>query len=844
MSKSPHLPEYLRTSYDASPAEQAAVIRGNVRFTVIAPRLIRMEEGAFTDAATQAVIRRDLGRTAFTVSETAGVLTLDTGELKLEYRIGEKLSAESLSIRYKAGRAENIWRYGEAPVYGLGGTVSTLDQVNGDCAIEPGVCSRDGFGLMDDSGSALFREDGWFKARKPGTDLYFFGYGHDYPACVRDYCRLTGAPSLLPAFVFGNWWSRYHRYTADEYLDLMDNFHAHDIPLSVGIVDMDWHLTDGDGREYWTDGWTGYTWNRDLFPDPQAFLKGLGERNLKTALNLHPASGVRSFEEPYRAMAEARGVDPDSGKPVPCDYLDPGFWAAYFEVLHFPMERDGVHFWWMDWQQGTDYRSLVGEENYTPSDLESMNPLWLMNHMHYLASLREGGRGLIFSRYCGHGSQRYPIGFSGDSVISWESLDFQPRFTVAASNVGYGWWSHDIGGHHKGYRDDELTVRWIQFGVFSPIFRLHSTSNVFLGREPWNYEPRSEGIITRWMRLRHRLFPYLYTMNRRATAELIPLMQPMYYSHPEADEAYQVPNEYWFGDQMIVSPVTAKGDPVSGFGAAKAWLPDGLWTDAFTGTVYHGGETLTMHRYRESIPVLLKAGAIVPLQDHVPGSNALGRAKAMTLVLAPGADGSFILYEDDGVSDGWTRDAFAETEFTLAWEQESAAVLTVRPARGDLSLIPEARSYTLRLPGFRKDTAVLLGDRTAVPTFTEPRTGCLLAELPESPVSGEITVLLQNPAGLTDRGADTHDRCVDLLTRAQCALIEKDQLLERLDYVCGRISAGEPFAAVYHLLSPGFDDRLYGAIRELVREWALAGAVPFEDTTTGHSAPPHLNSVF
>ena len=460
-----------------------------------------------------------------------------------------------------------------------------------------------------------------------------------------------------------------------------------------------------------------------------------------------------------------------------------------------------------------------------------------------MASRREGGRGLIFSRYCGHGSQRYPIGFSGDTVISWESLDFQPGFTAAASNVGYGWWSHDIGGHHKGYRDDELTVRWIQFGVLSPVFRLHSTSNVFLGREPWNYEPRSEGIITRWMRLRHMLFPYLYTMNRRASEELLPLMRPMYHTHPEAEEAYGVPDEYWFGDQMIAAPITSKGDPVSGFGTARVWLPEGLWTDAFTGTVYHGGETLAMHRYPESVPVLLKAGALVPLQDHVPGDNTLGGARSMTLAVAPGADGSFVMYEDDGASAAYRQGAYTETPFSLAWT-ETEARLTVGPARGDLSLIPGRRRWTLRLPGFRADTRITLADGTPVRTEREYRSGCLTAALPGCAVTEGITVLLAHPDGLTDRGADVHDRCVDLLTRAQCALSEKDTMLERLDYVTGRIAAGEPFRKVYHLLSPGFDDRLYGAIRELVREWALAGAVPFADTTTGHSAPPHLNSVF
>ena len=119
------------------------------------------------------------------------------------------------------------------------------------------------------------------------------------------------------------------------------------------------------------------------------------------------------------------------------------------------------------------------------------------------------------SRYAGVGSHRYPLGFSGDTNTSWECLKFQPYFTANATNCGYSWWSHDIGGHHFGVKDDELYCRWIQFGVFSPIMRLHSTQNDIMGKEPWNYSGITEEIASRYMRLRHSLIPYLYTMNMR-----------------------------------------------------------------------------------------------------------------------------------------------------------------------------------------------------------------------------------------------------------------------------------------------------------------------------------------
>ena len=236
---------------------------------------------------------------------------------------------------------------------------------------------------------------------------------------------------------------------------------------------------------------------------------------------MHPAEGVHAHEASYAAIAERMGIDPDSELPVDFDPTDPDFLEAYFEELHHPLEDEGVDFWWLDWQQGGVTR------------IAGLDPLWLLNHFHYLDSGRDGKRPLTFSRYAGIGSHRYPIGFSGDTHITWESLDFQPYFTATASNAGYGWWSHDIGGHFKGYRDDELATRWVQLGVFSPVNRLHSGLNPFNTKEPWRFPAAAEQVMTDFLRLRHQLLPYLATMNLRAHAEGEPIVQPMYYDHPE-----------------------------------------------------------------------------------------------------------------------------------------------------------------------------------------------------------------------------------------------------------------------------------------------------------------------
>mgnify|MGYP002230016051 FL=1 len=154
--------------------------------------------------------------------------------------------------------------------------------------------------------------------------------------------------------MFGNWWSRYHKYTEQEYKELMERFEREQIPFSVAVIDMDWHLVDIDPK--YGSGWTGYTWNREFFPDPKEFMDWLHKRNMKITLNVHPADGVRAYEQAYERVAKRMGIDPDSQEPVQFDVTDRHFLEVYFEELHHPLEEKGVDFWWLDWQQGRSQR--------------------------------------------------------------------------------------------------------------------------------------------------------------------------------------------------------------------------------------------------------------------------------------------------------------------------------------------------------------------------------------------------------------------------------------------------------------------------------------------------------
>jgi hypothetical protein len=678
------LPQHLIIA--TSPVAPAAnqVVGDHYRITVLTSRLLRLEyspTGRFEDRATQLALHRDLGPVDFRVVRDAAGLHLFTDALVLDYDEGP-FSSSGLTVRLSGGPGyHSEWRYGvrfqpdKWQPGNLGGTARTLDGVDGSRPLEDGLVSTTGYAILEDTGLAL-GEDGWVASRIEGnTDLYYFGYGWDAADAVRDFYRLTGPQPLLPRWALGNWWSRYHAYTADEYTELVERFEAEQLPFSVAVVDMDWHKVDIDPR--YGHGWTGFSWNTHLFPNPRDFLAQLHSRGLRVSLNLHPADGVRAHEDRYLPLATRLGVDAASEHPVNFDIANPDFLVAYFEEVLHPLEDEGVDLWWLDWQQGS-YTAIPG-----------LDPLWMLNHFHFLDSARDGRRPLTFSRYAGPGSHRYPVGFSGDTITTWASLDFQPYFTATAANIGYGWWSHDIGGHCFGVRDDEMAARWFQLGAFSPINRLHSTNEEFSGKEPWKFSPLARQVMGEALRLRHRLVPYLYTAAERAHRLGEPIVRPVYWLDPRP-EALAARTSFAFGSELLVAPITSPADRGTTLGQVSTWLPAGEWVDFFTGVRYSGGRTVQLHRPLTGYPVLAKAGAIVPLT--LPDAYGTGTPDALEVHVFTGADGEFTLYEDDDAA----SPRVVTTRFT--WS-EANRTLAVAPAEGALDLLPAERRYRFVVHG-------------------------------------------------------------------------------------------------------------------------------------------------
>ncbi len=731
-------------------ANPAAVVQGDCyRLTVLTDGLLRYEwadDNHFEDRASVFAVCRDLPTPEFRVKEKCDTVEIITSRFHLTYN-RKPFSPNGLSVVVKGffGCHGSIWRFGDVN-RDLGGTARTLDEADGRIALGSGVVSRAGYSTIDDSSSMLFDEDGFVASRRPGDriDGYLFAYGHDFRAAVKALYAISGPQPLLPRWALGNWWSRYYPYQADEYLALMDKFRDEGIPLSVAVIDMDWHLvTDKCVMDAGVTGWTGYTWNKKLFPNPAAFLAELHRRNLKVSLNDHPADGVQCYEDLYQNMAEALNHDTSAKDPIPFDITDRGFLKAFFDVLHRPFEDDGVDFWWVDWQQG-EYSRLPG-----------IDPLWMLNHYHFLDNGRDGKRPLTFSRYAGPGSHRYPIGFSGDTIVTWASLDFQPEFTATASNIGYGWWSHDIGGHMHGGKDDELGTRWVQFGVFSPIMRLHSSNSQWTAKEPWRFGTDAQIIMTEFLRLRHRLLPYVYTMNVRSASEGTPLMQPVYWDFPKREEAYRARNEYYFGSELIVLPITTPQDSKLRLARVRGWLPPGRYVDIFSGAVYDGDRELWISRSLGSYPVFAREGSIVPLDAMEEPSNGGRNPSAFEVFIVVGADGEFEMTEDDG--SGSLVDEIKATRTPITYSQANGTV-KIGPTYG-VPQNPDEREWSLRFLAMTKLKKLrFLVDGVERKAITEKVSNGLLLKLGAISRSSMVIVELgEKPQlGLTDSASHTY----------------------------------------------------------------------------------------
>ena len=734
------------TGHDPLIADPTSIVyEGQARFTILSPRLIRLEwspNKQFVDAKTWLVQSRQIQPTppSYNVTRNETHLRIATNFVNIEYlrNATTTFSQNNIraTIRVNPTTGETVtWNAipGEEYEGNLLGTLRTLDgnrdsKLELDCRNQPrsdlhcsyGVISRRGYALVDDTHHPQFDNDSqwpWIVNQqytipdpalcqavplaqrrscggenntdqhecelrgccfeKPGAcfysseaqqDLYLFGHGRLYSQAMFEFTRLAGAIPLPPRYIFGVFFSRYWAYAEYEERQIITECLQHDVPLDVLVVDMDWHKTfykllangtrDQAGQGI---GWSGYTFDQHLFPNPTKFLQWCKQLGLKNTLNLHPASGIQTWEERYEAMARAMGIDPSTQKYVPFNVTNKQYSSSLSTIVLGPLEQAGIDLWWLDWQQG--------EEGWM-NDIPYTNPTFWLNHVFFTDPHFQQNRPALLHRWGGLGNHRYQVGFSGDVIPSWDTLSFQPRFTATAANVGYGFWSHDLGGHMQK-SEPELYVRWVQWGAFSPMFRTHCTKNSNNDRRLWTFPWIYQNNLARFTRLRQALIPYLYTAARRTYDSGLSVVLPMYYNFPESDEAYRYSNQYYFGSSIFISPIS---QPVSNStGLVDNWPiwfpPTFQWVNFFNGDLVTNATTRSFTL--DEMPVYAQAGSIIPLLPEPRSSRErLGRAQQIPqslllyTLIGGSTKGRGHVYDDDGTTVAYQDPSRASTAVT------------------------------------------------------------------------------------------------------------------------------------------------------------------------------------
>ncbi len=771
----------------------AQVTAGNARFTVLTDRLIRMEwseNGKFEDNATLAIINRNLPVPAYTVKPNGAGITIKTKAVTLQYDGSGKFNENNLSVAFKMNGKTVTWKPGMDESGNLMGTIRTLDGCEGfekltkrGDEMDKGIISKDGWAVVDESARHLLVENettwgNWVAPRPEGDvqDLYIFAYGHDYMAALKDFTKVSGKIPMPPKYVFGYWWSRYWAYSDEEFLALGKEFRDRQLPIDVMVIDMDWHdIYPISAKKHKKDefdqkiGWTGYTWNRDLFPDPKGFLAEVHDMGLKTSLNLHPASGIlprefcyEDFVKDYLSRTDdydgpegyvyREGDKMSDGKPAKKGYnaavpyrMSQMEWAdAYFNSVIGPLENQGVDFWWLDWQQWRESKYMEG-----------LSSTFWINHVFFNDKVRknvgkdlaEASRPFIYHRWGGLGSHRYQLGFSGDTYIEWDVLKFLPWFTATASNVGYGYWGHDIGGHYqkKGKThlstDPEMYTRWLQYGVFTPIFKTHCTTSELLERRFWAFPDHYE-IMKDALELRYALTPYIYDAARQTYDTGVSMTRPLYYYYPEDERAYSWNEEFMFGDNILATVLCEPMNPETGLTERKMWFPAGNdWYDMAHNQMIKGGTTKTLYYAIDENPWFIKAGAIIPLAEEGI-QNLQDATNAWRIYIAPGAGRSeYTRYEDDGISQAYDT-AFATTKISKT-SSSSKCTVTVDARSGEYKGMPADRKLSLVFGGLSRKPVSALVNGEAVECTYDADAKEAKVELPAMSSSEPVVIIVR-----------------------------------------------------------------------------------------------------
>ncbi len=683
----------------------------HVRFTLISPSSVRLEystDGKFIDGKTLLAVDREYAPVTYKVKSAGKFVEIRTDLIIVRYRKDSgAFTPENLSITAsKSNPFQFGWKPGMVQKENLKGTRHGYDAVKGRTVmygreegkiveLDDGILARDGWTLIDDSKGPVLVKDGecqlhpiteeWIENRPDNgsQDWYFLSYGHDYQSALKDFTSFSGPIPLLPRYAYGNWHSWYWLYSDGEFREMIDNYRKYGIPIDVLCIDMDRHI----------NGWYGWDWNLDLFPDPAKMFADFRDDHLKLTSNMH-IDYLYSNESSFAPMKKDLGPELAPGDTITLELSNRKIAGSFFKREIDKMYGLGWDFLW------DDNGSYVSPPGFPSIDMN----LW-RGYLFFEDNAARGKRPLFLGRYGGFGGHRYPVGFSGDTFAAWESLDFQTIYNTSSANVCF-LWTHDLGGFQNEWwdpekpfaqtakYDPELLLRWLQFGALTPAMRNQTAKQISICKYPWEqpreyFEPIREAV-----RFHYALNPYIYSMSRKAYETGVSVCRPLYYEWPECEESYSRKNEYMFGDNIFVAPITAPREEKR-LSSLKFWLPEGMWYEWNSGSMLEGGKEYERTYALNEYPMFVKAGAIIPMYDGTQ-TNLDGCDEAITIVIAPGeGDNCFSLYEDDGVDPDYAHN-FAKTEITSS-RQGNTHKIVIGGRKGSYKDMPSDRNFRIKL---------------------------------------------------------------------------------------------------------------------------------------------------
>ena len=665
-------PQFKINQYNLIVNPECILVGSKFRIQVLTERLIRLEynpSGKFVDSATSLVIGRKFDMPDFSIKEDSSAYYIETKYLKLKYIKNLDFSERSLSATINYSKKE--WFYGQKEVKNYGGTTMSLDNMIKFPDLEKGLFNPDMVLVLDDSNNLLLDENSnVYKREKNSKDIYLFAYSNDFNEVLNDYFTLTGYPSFIPRYALGNWWSRDIPYQDEHVISLINKFKMNSIPISVFLFDKDWSIKNTNFSKT-----SGFTFNNRLIKNPPNLINTLHKMDVRVGVKVNPKDGINAHEENFSKAREYIQVNKKGY--IDFNPFDARFMDLYFKIFIHPLEQMGIDLFWNDYDVLENKNSLFILNDYMKKDME-----------------RTGKRSLILSRNANIAPHRYPVLYSGHNIIDFEVLKQLPFFNLTAANIGLSYWSHDVGGSVSGIEDDELYIRSVEFGVFSPILRFNTESGTYYKREPWRWDVVTSNIVSYYLRLRNQLIPYIYTEMYYYHKKGIPLIKPFYYEYPFVYDDPVYRNQYFFGSSMLISPIVKKNDALINRTIQRFFIPDGIWYDFKTGKKFIGNKKYVSFYKIEDYPVFVKAGGIIPIAG-IRDLMSTNPPKELEIHVFPGNNNSYNLYEDDGLTNSYLKGNYSITNIEYNYLTNNYTLI-IRNIEGKNDLLFHKRDYKIR----------------------------------------------------------------------------------------------------------------------------------------------------